>query len=203
MQPPDIKENLIRHYKKDASIYDFNRRFFLFGRNRLINQIAKTVSPSSILEIGCGTGVNLIKLNELFPDSKITGLDVSPEMLQVARTKTSRNTNITLINEMFDQHMSLPMFDLILCSYTASTVPNLSLFLSAIATHLTEQGHFACVDFHSSRSVVFERWISHSIPIRINFPEELLVKFFTKKQLMVSDAYGGIWKYFHYIGQKR
>ena len=64
MQPPDIKENLIRHYKKDASIYDFNRRFFLFGRNRLINQIAKTVSPSSILEIGCGTGVNLIKLNE-------------------------------------------------------------------------------------------------------------------------------------------
>jgi S-adenosylmethionine-diacylgycerolhomoserine-N-methlytransferase len=203
MQPPDIKENLIRHYKKDASIYDFNRRFFLFGRNRLINQIAKTVSPSSILEIGCGTGVNLIKLNELFPDSKITGLDVSPEMLQVARTKTSRNANITLINEMFDQHMSLPMFDLILCSYTASTVPNLSLFLSAIATHLTEQGHFACVDFHSSRSVVFERWISHSIPIRTNFPEELLVKFFTKKQLKVSDAYGGIWKYFHYIGQKR
>ncbi len=203
MQPPDIKENLIRHYKKDASIYDFNRRFFLFGRNRLINQIAKTVSPSSILEIGCGTGVNLIKLNELFPDSKITGLDVSPEMLQVARTKTSRNTNITLINEMFDQHMSLPMFDLILCSYTASTVPNLSLFLSAIATHLTEQGHFACVDFHSSRSVVFERWISHSIPIRINFPEELLVKFFTKKQLKISDAYCGIWKYFYYIGQKR
>ena len=203
MQPPDIKENLIRHYKKDASIYDFNRRFFLFGRNRLINQIAKTVSPSSILEIGCGTGVNLIKLNELFPDSKITGLDVSPEMLQVARTKTSRNANITLINEMFDQHMSLPMFDLILCSYTSSTVPNLSLFLSAIATHLTEQGHFACVDFHSSRSVVFERWISHSIPIRTNFPEELLIKFFTKKQLKVSDAYGGIWKYFHYIGQKR
>ena len=203
MNSPDTKEDLIRHYKKDASIYDFNRRFFLFGRNRLINQIAKTLSPSSILEIGCGTGVNLIKLNKLFPDSKITGLDVSPEMLHVARTKTSRNANITLINEMFDQHMSLPMFDLILCSYTSSTVPNLSLFLSAIATHLTEQGHFACVDFHSSRSVVFERWISHSIPIRTNFPEELLIKFFTKKQLKVSDAYGGIWKYFHYIGQKR
>jgi S-adenosylmethionine-diacylgycerolhomoserine-N-methlytransferase len=203
MHSPDIKADLIRHYKKDASIYDFNRRFFLFGRNRLINQIAKTLSPSSILEIGCGTGVNLIKLNKLFPNSNITGLDVSPEMLQVARTKTSRNANITLINEMFDQHTSLPTFDLILCSYTASTVPNLSLFLSAIATHLTEQGHFACVDFHSSRSAIFERWISHSIPIRTNFPEELLVKFFTKKQLKVSDAYGGIWKYFHYIGQKR
>ena len=145
MNSPDTKEDLIRHYKKDASIYDFNRRFFLFGRNRLINQIAKTLSPSSILEIGCGTGVNLIKLNKLFPDSKITGLDVSPEMLQVARTKISRNANITLINDMFDQHTSLPTFDLILCSYTASTVPNLSLFLNTIAMHLTDQGHFACV----------------------------------------------------------
>jgi S-adenosylmethionine-diacylgycerolhomoserine-N-methlytransferase len=203
MNSPDTKEDLIRHYKKDASIYDFNRRFFLFGRNRLINQIAKTLSPSSILEIGCGTGVNLIKLNKLFPDSKITGLDVSPEMLQVARTKISRNANITLINDMFDQHTSLPTFDLILCSYTASTVPNLRLFLSAIATHLTDQGHFACVDFHSSRSGIFERWISHSIPIRINFPEDLLVKFFAKRQLEIRHAYAGIWKYFHYIGQKR
>jgi S-adenosylmethionine-diacylgycerolhomoserine-N-methlytransferase len=203
MRPLDTKDNLIRHYKKDASIYDFNRRFFLFGRSRLINQIGRTLNPSSILEIGCGTGVNLIKLSKLFPSSKITGVDVSPEMLNVARTKISQSANITLINDMFDQHTSLPTFDLILCSYTASTVPNLSLFLSAIATHLTEQGHFACVDFHSSRSGVFERWISHSIPIRINFPEELLVKFFAKRQLKVSHAYAGIWKYFHYIGQKR
>jgi S-adenosylmethionine-diacylgycerolhomoserine-N-methlytransferase len=203
MRPLDTKENLIRHYKKDASIYDFNRRFFLFGRNRLIDQIGRTLNPSSILEIGCGTGVNLIKLNKLFPGARITGLDVSPEMLNVARTKIPRNANITLINEMFDQHTSLPTFDLILCSYTASTVPNLRLFLSAIATHLTDQGHFACVDFHSSRSGIFERWISHSIPIRINFPEDLLVKFFAKRQLEIRHAYAGIWKYFHYIGQKR
>jgi len=202
MSPLDTKDNLIRHYKKDASIYDLNRRFFLFGRNRLINQIAKTLNPSSILEIGCGTGVNLIKLNKLFPNSRITGLDVSLEMLNVARTKITQNTNITLINEMFDQHTSLPKFDLILCSYTASTVPNLPLFLSAIATHLTDQGHFACVDFHSSNSVVFQRWISHSIPIRTHFPEDLLVKFFAERQRVVSRAYGGIWKYFHYIGQK-
>jgi S-adenosylmethionine-diacylgycerolhomoserine-N-methlytransferase len=199
----DTKENLIRHYKKDALIYDFNRRFFLFGRNRLINQIGRTLNPTSILEIGCGTGVNLIKLNKLFPSSSITGLDVSPEMLNVARTKISRNANITLINDMFDQHASLPTFDLILCSYTASTVPNLPIFLSAIATHLANQGHFACVDFFSSNNGFFERWISHSIPIRTHFPEELLDKFFVKKQIEVSAAYGGIWKYFHYIGQKK
>ena len=59
----DTKDNLIRHYKKDALIYDLNRRFFLFGRNRLINQSGKTLNPSSILGLGCGPGVNMIKLS--------------------------------------------------------------------------------------------------------------------------------------------
>jgi S-adenosylmethionine-diacylgycerolhomoserine-N-methlytransferase len=199
----DTKENLIRHYKKDASIYDFNRRFFLFGRNRLIKQIAGVLKPASILEIGCGTGINLVKLNKLFPDSRIIGLDISPDMLNVARSKITQISNITLINEMFDQHTSLPKFELILCSYTASTVQDLPLFLSAIETHLADQGHFACVDFHSCNNIAFERWISHSIPIRTHFPEELLVKFFTTRQLEVNLAYGGIWKYFNYIGQKK
>jgi S-adenosylmethionine-diacylgycerolhomoserine-N-methlytransferase len=203
MSKIDTRENLIRHYKKDASIYDFNRRFFLFGRNRLMSQIGQRLNPASILEIGCGTGVNLVKLNQLFPDSKITGLDLSQEMLNVAQEKITQISNITLVNDMFDQHTFLPKFDLILCSYTTSTVPNLSLFLSAIETHLTDQGHFACVDFHSSSTHAFERWISHSIPIRTHFPEELLIKLFDTKLLKVSRAYGGIWKYFSYIGQKR
>jgi S-adenosylmethionine-diacylgycerolhomoserine-N-methlytransferase len=199
----NTKENLIRHYKKDALIYDFNRRFFLFGRNRLIKQIGGVLNPASILEIGCGTGINLVKLNKLFPDSRIVGLDVSPDMLSVARSKLTPISNITLINELFDQHISLPKFDLILCSYTASTVPDLPLFLSVIKTHLAEQGHFACVDFYSCNNLVFEHWISHSIPIRTHFPEELLVKFFITRQLEVNLAYGGIWKYFNYIGQIR
>ena len=199
----DTKENLIRHYKKDASIYDFNRRFFLFGRNRLIKKIGRILNPALILEIGCGTGINLVRLNKLFPDSRIIGLDISPDMLNVARSKITQISNISLINEMFDQHTSLPKFELILCSYTASTVQDLPLFLSAIETHLADQGHFACVDFHSCNNIAFERWISHSIPIRTHFPEELLVKFFTTRQLEVNLAYGGIWKYFNYIGQKR
>ena len=175
----------------------------MFGRNRLIKKIGRILNPASILEIGCGTGINLVRLNKLFPDSRIIGLDISPDMLNVARSKITQISNISLINEMFDQHTSLPKFELILCSYTASTVQDLPLFLSAIETHLADQGHFACVDFHSCNNIAFERWISHSIPIRTHFPEELLVKFFTTRQLEVNLAYGGIWKYFNYIGQKR
>jgi len=195
--------NLIRHYKKDANIYDFNRRFFLFGRNRLIRLIDDSLNPSSILEIGCGTGINLLKLHNIYPNTSITGLDVSQEMLKVARLKSFGIKNISLINDFFDENTSLPKFDLILCSYTISTIPNIGIFLNNIKNHLTKNGHFACVDFHSTNITLFKRWISHSIPIETHFPEHLLEGLFTVKRFEIRRAYGGVWKYFNYIGQKR
>lgn len=87
MNKSNHSDNLTRHYKKDAEIYDINRSFFLFGRNRLINTIGEYLKPTSILEIGCGTGVNLVKLNHMYPNSKITGLDLSKDMLKVANRK--------------------------------------------------------------------------------------------------------------------
>ncbi|MFT4929483.1 MAG: S-adenosylmethionine-diacylgycerolhomoserine-N-methyltransferase [Phenylobacterium sp.] len=196
------KDKLIKHYEKDALIYDFNRRFFLFGRNDMITQIGASLNPTSILEIGCGTGVNLVKLGQLFPQAELTGIDLSQDMLNVAKTNLSATKNVTLVNEMFDQNTVLPKFDLILCSYITSTVPDLAALLKLISAHLTRQGHFACVDFHSSNVGAFKRWISHSIPIRTQFPEALLTPLFTPKLLQAKRAYCGIWRYFTYIGQK-
>jgi S-adenosylmethionine-diacylgycerolhomoserine-N-methlytransferase len=203
MSKSNHSDNLIRHYKKDAEIYDINRRFFLFGRNRLIKTIGEYLKPTSILEIGCGTGVNLVKLNHMYPNSKITGLDLSKDMLKVANRKLDKFKNVSLINDIFDQNTYLTKFDLILCSYTVSTVPNVSVFLSTVYQHLADHGHFACVDFYSSGNAAFKRWISHSIPIHTNFPEHLLQDFFTFKHFEVKRAYGGVWKYFNYIGQKQ
>lgn len=196
------KDKLIKHYEKDAVVYDFNRRFFLFGRNDMIAQIGERLNPATILEIGCGTGVNLAKLSQLFPQAQLTGIDLSEDMLNVAKSNLAASDNVTLINEMFDQNTVLPKFDLILCSYITSTVPDLDPFLQLIATHLNDQGHFACVDFHSSNVGAFKRWISHSIPIRTHFPEQLLTPLFTPKLLKARKAYLGVWRYFNYIGEK-
>ena len=197
------KEKLIKHYEKDALIYDFNRRFFLFGRHAMIKQIGNSLNPASILEIGCGTGVNLAKLHQLFPQAQLTGIDLSQDMLNVAKSKLAGVDNITWVNEMFDENTVLPKFDLILCSYITSTVPDLEAMLQQINAHLTDNGHFACVDFHSSNVEAFKNWISHSIPIRTHFPTDALTPLFDPKLLKVKKAYFGIWNYFNYIGQKK
>lgn len=43
--------------------------------------------PSSILELGCGTGIYSQKLRDAFPAAEIVMLDASPEMLKIAKRK--------------------------------------------------------------------------------------------------------------------
>jgi ubiquinone/menaquinone biosynthesis C-methylase UbiE len=43
--------------------------------------------PARILEIGCGTGSATRVLKARFPDARITGVDLSPEMVRIAQAK--------------------------------------------------------------------------------------------------------------------
>ncbi len=47
----------------------------------------RTLGPSRILDIGCGTGELLGSLARQWPDAELTGIDLSPDMLAKARAK--------------------------------------------------------------------------------------------------------------------
>ena len=58
------------------------------------------VAPKTVLDVGIGTGGVALCLHAHFPDAKITGLDVSPEMLDVcARNAELNNCDIELLNQ--------------------------------------------------------------------------------------------------------
>ncbi len=57
-----------RMYRFQRHIYDATRRFYLLGRERLIAEL--DVPPGgSVLEIGCGTGRNLILVARRYPNA--------------------------------------------------------------------------------------------------------------------------------------
>jgi ubiquinone/menaquinone biosynthesis C-methylase UbiE len=49
-----------------------------------------TGRPLRILDLGCGTGIELAPVFERFPDAVVTGIDVSPGMLQRLKDKYPR-----------------------------------------------------------------------------------------------------------------
>ena len=55
-----------RIYWRQRHIYDLTRKYYLLGRDDLIDAVAARAN-GPVLEIGCGTGRNLIRLARLRP----------------------------------------------------------------------------------------------------------------------------------------
>src|ERR1700721_4701598 len=81
--PIKATRRMNRMYRRQRHIYDGTRRYYLLGRDRLIATL-NPAAGATVLEIGCGTGRNLVLAAGLHPEARFFGIDVSPEMLTTA-----------------------------------------------------------------------------------------------------------------------
>jgi S-adenosylmethionine-diacylgycerolhomoserine-N-methlytransferase len=118
-------------YAWQRHIYDATRKFFLFGRDRLIAKL-DVPEGGTVLEVGCGTGRNLIQVAQRYPTVRLFGLDISEAMLATARKSIARaglSGRITLKQadaSNFDavKLFGLAQFDRVFFSYTLSMIPD-------------------------------------------------------------------------------
>src|SRR6476661_8431807 len=59
-------ELMDRIYRRQRHVYDFTRKYYLLGRDRLIRRLDPP-GGSRVLEIGCGTARNLFVAPRAFP----------------------------------------------------------------------------------------------------------------------------------------
>ncbi len=78
-----------RMYRNQRHIYDLSRKYYLIGRDEAIARLGPGPGDG-VLEIGCGTGRNLIKAARAYLHACFYGLDVSREMLDTAETAIRR-----------------------------------------------------------------------------------------------------------------
>ena len=71
-------------YRYQRHFYDLTRKYYLLGRDRMIAGL--DVPPDgTVLELGCGTGRNIVLAARRYPDARFFGLDISAEMLETAQ----------------------------------------------------------------------------------------------------------------------
>lgn len=195
---------LERYYQMHSRIYDLTRWSFLFGRTALIQRLSPQ-NINRILEVGCGTGKNLIHLCHKYPAAQIHGLDLSAAMLLVAQKNLGPlGDRIKLLHQPYCRPPGAqPPYDLLLFSYTLSMVnPGWDKAIDSAYGDLAAGGYLAVVDFHRSPHAGFKRWMEinhvclggHLLPrLQITFP----VNFYT-----IHRAYFGLWSYFLFFGKK-
>ena len=55
-------------YRSQRHIYDVTRKYYLLGRDRMIENLAPH-DGANVLEVGCGTGRNLILAAQKYPNA--------------------------------------------------------------------------------------------------------------------------------------
>jgi S-adenosylmethionine-diacylgycerolhomoserine-N-methlytransferase len=194
-----------RYYRLHSGIYDATRWSFLFGRAAILDDIAATAKPARILEVGCGTGKNLVALARRFPLATITGVDLSATMLARARRKVTRfGTRVRLLHRAYDAPISDPPgFDLVLFSYALSMFnPGYDTAITAAHRDLAPDGHIAVVDFHDTPLPAFARWMGVNHVRMDGQLRSPLHAQFTPITDRVPRAYGGVWRYAMFVGRK-
>jgi S-adenosylmethionine-diacylgycerolhomoserine-N-methlytransferase len=143
-----------RMYRRQRHIYDLSRKFYLLGRDEAIGRL-RPAPGEKVLEIACGTGRNLVKLADAYPEARLFGLDVSREMLATAAASTVRAglaSRIALAQAdatAFDPQplFGCTSFERVMISYALSMIPPWRDALAHALDVLAPGGSLHIVDF--------------------------------------------------------
>ncbi|XJJ68860.1 class I SAM-dependent methyltransferase [Novosphingobium sp. BL-8A] len=147
--PADHAALMDRVYRGQRHIYDLTRKYYLFGRDRLIREL-DAAPGMAVLEVGCGTGRNLELARKACPGVALHGFDISSEMLKNARKRLGEQAVLVPGDATrFDPQALFGRegFDRIFLSYTLSMIPGWQDALSRAVAALSPGGVLHAVDF--------------------------------------------------------
>ncbi|MGI9422398.1 MAG: SAM-dependent methyltransferase [Hyphomicrobiaceae bacterium] len=141
-------------YKYQRFIYDATRKYYLLGRDRMLDELQPDAGQT-VLEIGCGTGRNLILAAKRYPDARFYGFDISSEMLITARSAIKKagfedrvfvaqgDATSFNIRDLF----GIDGADRVFISYALSMIPPWREAIPAAMAALAPAGQLYIVDF--------------------------------------------------------
>ncbi|GLQ37346.1 O-methyltransferase [Rhizobium albus] len=141
-------------YRYQRHIYDLTRKYFLLGRDQMLDALA-VPTGGIVLELGCGTGRNLLAAAKRYPDARYYGIDVSPQMLETARGNIDRAAHARKIivaegdatNFDCQALFGFDKADRVFISYAVSMIPSWQQAIAAALKATKPGGSVHIVDF--------------------------------------------------------
>ncbi len=177
-------EKMDKMYRHQRYFYDFTRKYYLLGRDRLISKL-DIKDGNNNLEVGCGTGRNLIILARKYPNANFYGIDASAAMLKTAADKidAARLANIFLRAALADEYSFDHTFglkrpiDAIYFSYSISMIPAWQGSIENALGNLKSGGSLFIVDFYDQKELpgwfrrILKGWLKQ---FHVDYPAKLL-----------------------------
>jgi SAM-dependent methyltransferase len=172
--PPET-ERVLHVYERDAHKYDremrlFDRVLFTGGREWVCAQ-----ATGEVLEIGIGTGRNLPHYRE---DVQLTGVELSPAMLEIARARASELGREVDLRVGDAQALGFPdeSFDTVVSTLALCTIPDDRAAVSEVRRVLRTGGSFLLLE-HVRSAVLPVRLLQRLLePLATRFEADHLLR---------------------------
>lgn len=150
------QRTVLEAYARWAPVYDFVfgrlalfGRFFDKARGAALDYL--NTRSGTVLEVGVGTGLALARYQ---PHLKITGVDLSPDMLAIARQRVAERglTQVEALLEMDASRLEFPdaSFDTVAVMFTITVVPHPDQVMAEVERVLKPGGEAVIVSHFAS-----------------------------------------------------
>ena len=153
--PPDIelkkfiakKKYFVKSLKDNSHFYSIeDRRTSLYFTKIILNKVNqlgyKKGININILNVCGGSGFEAFHLKKIFPESKITIIDISQHEIMEAKKKLYKSSNIKFVVGDFLTYKTLEKYDLIIGNSFLHHFPNVPKSLQKIYNLLSNKGFF-------------------------------------------------------------
>jgi demethylmenaquinone methyltransferase/2-methoxy-6-polyprenyl-1,4-benzoquinol methylase len=149
---PEAKRRYVRTlFATIADRYDLITVLLSYGRDRRwkerLADMARVNNTTQALDLACGTGDIAFALAAR--GARVTGLDITPRMLQRAKDKTCTGAPVRLLaGDMMTLPFAERSFDVVTTGYGLRNVPRLDVALREIQRVLRPGGVLLSLDFN-------------------------------------------------------
>ena len=183
-----MKDNIKKNFSKGSKTYDENANVQKAMIDHLVNNLPRK-DYSKILEIGCGTGLLTAQLIALFPNAKITALDISEGMISTCKEKLKNSTNIEYICADVEYNCPIDEFDLIVSSATFQWITDLEELLKKLKSRLTFNGVLAFSTFAENTFKELDTSLNYAFE-KNNIDTKVTRNYYSKESL--TDLVNGV-----------
>ncbi|MCX5495424.1 class I SAM-dependent methyltransferase [Kaistia dalseonensis] len=150
-------------YARWAPVYDWVFGYVFDSGRRAAVAFLNELPPSHLLECGVGTGISLPHYKT---DHRITGIDLSPDMLDVARERVRKDrlTNIVALEEADAGDLSAAdaSFDASVAMFVLTVVPDPQAVMSELA-RVTKPGGAVVLVSHFADQKGWRKWFGEKM----------------------------------------
>ena len=165
MTGTEYKELSLKEFSKVARVYETDRGgVYKMCKKDYPDVLAELEKEdfTDLLDCGCGPAPMLTLLHEKYPEKHYTGIDITPEMIEVAKTKNMKDVRL-IVGDCEKLPFEDRSFDVVICCQSFHHYPNVQDFFNSVYRVLRPGGRLILRDMTMNTAPV--RWFCNHIEI--------------------------------------